>query len=141
MQGSWTSRAFRKPAITFAPIDEAYMDKEVVVLLNSMNTFGDKVYSYVQLTIRNFQTICEKVASRQKFLPSEFGTVLAAGKGFPPEELQEEMRQTYNIQPVPSAGSAPVLPTAYPKVWGAEDDDNDDGETGIDGNEPSPSIE
>ena len=124
----WTMRSIRNPAITVATVDEEHLDKEVVVLLNSINVFGDKVYSYVKLTIRNFLAIGDKIARKEKFMPSEFGTVLAAGKGYPDEELQKEMQENYNMQPItPPAQRA--LPPIAPRAWGDEGSDDIDGGT------------
>ena len=96
MSGNWTTKAFSKNS-TPVELDDAVLDEKVVILLQGDNNFGDEIYSYVQLTIRNLQKMRDFLVSGEKFMPAEFGTVLAAGKGEPSQELRSEMAVTYGM--------------------------------------------
>lgn len=93
-------------------------DKEVVLFLQGKNNFGDAVYSYVKLTIRNVEHMMAKVRSKEDFFPSDFGTVIAAGRGEPSLELRSEMAITYNLVEVtPPKPAAKPLNFNQPPVW------------------------
>ncbi len=92
--------------LDFPELDEEALRKLVVVMVQGINIFGDRVYSYVQLTVAKFREMAEKIARRENFKPSDFGQVITAGRGEPPEELVEEMREKYNLVDVPNAQEA-----------------------------------
>ncbi len=92
-------------------------DKEVVLFMQGNNSFGDKVYSYVKLSLRNVEKMMAKVKSKEDFFPSDFGTVLFAGTGEPTPELRSEMAVTYNLVDVKPPLPAKSLNFAQPSVW------------------------
>lgn len=96
MSTNWTTKAFSKNS-TPIEIDESILDEQVVILLQGDNNFGDQIFSYLQLTIRNLQKLRGFLVSGEKFMPADFGTVLAAGKGEPSQELRSEMAVTYGM--------------------------------------------
>lgn len=102
MSGQWTTKAFSKNS-TPVELDDSILEEKVVILLQGDNNFGDEIYSYVQLTIRALQKMREFLISGEKFMPAEFGTVLAAGKGQPSQELRSEMAVTYGMIDKPGA--------------------------------------
>lgn len=113
MSGNWTTKALGKNA------DPERFDNEiVVVLVEGGNAFGDRVYAYVEMTIRSMKDMHGRIERREKFLPSEFGQVLAAGKGTPPEELQEEMRSKYHMIHMPPVRPKPRPSMFQPRAWG-----------------------
>ena len=137
----WTSRAFNKqaPAVT---IDEALLDEQIVILLNGKNIFNDVIYSYVQLSLRSLQKLKPLLDKNENFNPSDFGTVVAAGRDAPTEEVQQEMAETYGTYyNAPTPAKVP-LPSIQPKVWDDEEEETESEETGTlaQGNDPSPSI-
>lgn len=121
MSGSWAIPSLGKRNVPFQ-FKEELLDEEVVLLMRGANVFNDKVFVYIQLTLRNLQRMKRAMDGREKFLPSDFGTVLAAGKGDPSEELRAEMAEAYNIADLPQAAAAPMPPPAHalaqPHVWG-----------------------
>ena len=100
MSDYWQTRAFSDNS-TPVELSEEVLDQEGVIFLTGKNTFGDTVYSYLKITIRNLQKLKEALAKGEHFMPSDFGTVLAAGKGEPSQELRSEMAVTYKLIDVP----------------------------------------
>ena len=103
MTGNWTTKAFSQNS-TPVELDDTVLDEKVVILLQGDNSFGDEVYSYLQLTIRQLQKMRQHLVDGSRFMPSDFGTVLAAGKGEPSPELRSEMAVTYGMVDKPGAG-------------------------------------
>lgn len=115
MSGQWKTKAFSKNS-TPVSLDDSILDEKVVILLQGDNSFGDEIYSYLQLTIRNLQKMREFLVSGEKFMPAEFGAVLAAGKGEPSQELRSEMAVTYGMIDKPGAEvrTSPKKPDKMP---------------------------
>jgi hypothetical protein len=105
MVDSWANKNAGKKVtsdmLPDAPLDADLLEKEVVILVQAKNFFGDNVFSYVQLTFSNLNQMMKKMVTNESFLPSDYGTVLAAGRGDPSDELKEEMRTTYNLVDIP----------------------------------------
>ena len=87
-------------------ITEQLLEEKVVILMQGKNVYGDPIYAYVQLSLRNLYHMKQSVQKGENFMPSDFGTVLAAGTGEPSAELRSEMAVTYNMYDVPK----PVAP-------------------------------
>lgn len=119
MNTTWKTSAF---SINSTPVevDEAVLNERVVILLQGKNVYGDQIFTYLQLTLRSLQQLRDKMRKKEDFMPAEYGTVLAAGKGEPTQELRSEMAVTHNMIDVPRAKGAPP-PPAYavpqPKLW------------------------
>ena len=114
----WVTRAYSKNS-TPVVVDEALLDEEVVILLQGNNAFGDPIYSYIKMTLRNLMKLKTTMRGTKNFLPSDFGSVLYAGKGEPTPELRSEMAVTYGLIEVPKP-IPPKINTAQPSMW--EDD-------------------
>lgn len=100
-----------------------FKDEYAAVLLQGKNLFGDLIYSYVEVTLPNIKRLYAALHSGQDFNPSDFGTIVASGKGEPSAEIRAEMAATYkNLQPIDSASfvtekpAAPAIPTEK-KAW------------------------
>jgi len=126
----WITKALGNTnfSTTERPIDESLLEEEAVILLQGNNMFGDRVYSFVKFTLRNFRALRDAMAEGKDFKPSDYGVVLAAGRGEPTQELRDEMRVTYKMVDVPKnegteGGEAPNDPVGLstPKYF----DDND----------------
>lgn len=92
-------------------INDDKLDEEAVILLQGMNLFGDAIFSYLKLTMRNFAKLSLAMANGENFTPSDFGEVVAAGRGQPSRELQDEMRVKHNLVSIPKMkprGEEPV---------------------------------
>lgn len=115
MSTQWTSNPLpeSKPAGSVADlVKEGY----VVLLLYGKNSFGDKIYSYLKVTLENLKLLKEAAAKNGSFTPSDFGQVVAAGVGEPSDEVRAEIRTTYHYMEMNrNAAAKPVAPqTAVP---------------------------
>ena len=80
------------------------------------NQQGASIYCYVALSMRSFFYLACAIRDGKGFSVTDFGEVLAAGLGEPPDDLREEMARTHNLEEVPEPlqlGSG--LPTVDPK--------------------------
>ncbi len=112
----WTPQAFSKNS-TPVEWDEELLDEDVVIYLTGKNVFGDKIFSYLKLTLRNLQKLKEALQGKEHFLPSDFGEVLTAGRGDPTPEVRAEMAITYNMVEVPRPVVRPALNFSKPAFW------------------------
>lgn len=100
---------------------ELFKDEYAVILLQGKNTFGDFIYSYVQVALPDIKRLHAALANGEDFTPSDFGTIVAAGKGEPPEAVRNEIAATYKtLEPIIPAtfqpASAQPIPTEK-KAW------------------------
>lgn len=97
---------------------EKFASEYVVLLMYGKNSFGDKIYSYLKIMLPDLQRLKAAVQAGKGFNPSDFGTVIAAGKGEPTDEVRREVASTYQVidgnkqAPAPSA----PIPTEK-KAW------------------------
>lgn len=125
MSNKWSSRALSK---RFHPdqLDEASLNEKGVILMQGRNVFGDQVYSYLELTVRKAIELKAHLDEGKEFNPSDFGTVVAAGKGQPSEELKAEMAATYHLIDAPTVKkpAPPKAPAAAAtSFWGEEENE------------------
>lgn len=118
MNTNWKTGAYSKNS-TPVSVDEKLLEEVVVILLQGKNVYGDPIYTYLRLPLKNLIAMREKMIKKQEFMPAEYGEVLAAGKGEPSAELRSEMAVTYNMidvpKPQPAATQAFAVP--QPKLW------------------------
>lgn len=113
--------------VTFSPerkTTESDLQDEVVILLQGKNFFGDEIYTYVKLDLNGFRALRDAMINGTDFIPSDFGTVVAAGRGDPSQELRDEMRVQYKMVDVPKPGSNATPPNtgfAQPKFFSDDD--------------------
>lgn len=117
MSTKWISNALdsgSKPS----GIDTAMKDQFVVLLLYGKNSFGDKIYSYLKITLPDLQNLKAAIQSGKGFNPSDFGTILAAGKGDPTAEVRAEISSLYQVldSQQPAKPVTPVIPETK-KKW------------------------
>ena len=74
-----------------------FEEKGAVVLLRGKNSFGDLIFSYVKIVLSNIERLQSSVQNHTAFTPSDFGEVIAAGRGEPSEELQAEIAAQYPV--------------------------------------------
>ena len=118
MSGKWVTKVTGKTP----PVDDlSHLKDEIVTLLiQGKNAFGDDIYSYIELPIANIERVRSALASGQRFMPSDYGTVVAAGRGQPSEEIKNEVgKNQYMIYFEPTTLPNLVSP---PKIWGNQDD-------------------
>ncbi len=87
-------------------IDDSLLEDETVVLIASTNMFGDPIYVYIKVSMRNFGKLRDTMISGQNFSPSDFGEVLAAGRDTPPQTVVDEMRVKYKMVDIPKPANA-----------------------------------
>lgn len=80
-------RAPRGQSSSTLPSDEA------LVFVQGENTSGDAVYAYIQLPVDRVEDLRERLVTGEQFVPSELGTVIAAGRGQPTEEVKAEIAE------------------------------------------------
>lgn len=91
--------------------DELFKNEFAVILLQGKNSLGELIYSYVRVTLPNIKKLYSALNSGEDFSPSDFGTIIAKGKGDPPDELRAEMATTDNtLQPIPPITFQPATP-------------------------------
>lgn len=93
MFGKWITK--RSSGGNTPPVDmDDLGDELAVILVQGKNAFGDDIYCYIKLPLKNIPPLQEALAKNQGFTPSRFGTVLAAGRGQPTQEVKDEIGQT-----------------------------------------------
>lgn len=100
MTAKWSSNSFAGNPGAAGGVSSAipgFEDKEVVLLLFGKNSFGDKIYSYLKITLSALQNLKAAVQAGNGFNPSDFGTVVAAGKGEPTDAVRAEVAATYQV--------------------------------------------
>lgn len=83
-----------------------FKDEFAVILLQGKNSFGDMIYSYVKVGLPNIKLLYAAMNSGEDFSPSDFGEIIAAGKGMPTEEIRAEMANSYSML-------QPITPTSF----------------------------
>lgn len=66
-----------------------------VILLRGKNVFGDMIYCYLKVTFGDLNRLQEALDSPNTFNISDYGTVIAAGRGEPTDEVQAEVALAY----------------------------------------------
>ncbi len=118
-KNNWEADGFEK-GISPDVVSEKLLDVNMVLLMQGSNLFGDSVYSYLQLTGRKLKEMLTEMRAGKNFKPSDFGTVLRAGRGQPSQEVRDEMAATYNMIDVPMPAPAPQPAFVQPKFFGEE---------------------
>jgi hypothetical protein len=117
MTTKWTTQNVPPDANGSAPAAKPLGEQFVVLLLYGKNSFGDKIYSYLKITLNDLQNLKNAIRSGQPFSPSDFGTVIAAGRDEPPENIRREIASTYQVvNTAAPAAPAASIPTEK-KAW------------------------
>lgn len=122
MSTKWSSQVLGKSGVDFGSL---LKDEFAVILLQGKNTFGDMIYCYVKVILPNLEKLQNTLRTGGTFNPSDFGEVIAAGKGKPPESVRNEIARAYPMLETPrmmqqaandSAASSGAAPDAK-KSW------------------------
>ncbi len=98
----WTTEAMGDAGNTDElKISDELLAQEAVVLSQGQNMFGDSIYSYIKFPMRNFRKLRDAMQAGENFKPSDYGEVIAAGRGEPSQELKDEMRVQYGLVDTP----------------------------------------
>lgn len=120
MKNNWSAQGFGKH-VSPDLIEDKYLQTEVVIFLQGTNMFGNQVFLYLKLFGSALKEMFAKMHNGENFKPSDYGTVIAAGTGTPPESLRNEMKAEYNMVDVPIAQQPVKLHSLQPKFF---DDEN-----------------
>lgn len=109
MTGKWTATSFSSNSTPVA-IDETLMKDEVVILLQGQNNLQSDIFCYLKLTLTHLIELKRAMLEGRAFMPSDYGTVLAAGQGEPSQELRSEMAVTHRMvdRPAPKSTQQPT---------------------------------
>jgi tetratricopeptide (TPR) repeat protein len=75
------------------PLTDEQIETEVVILLQGNNLYGDQIYSYLKVNGMNLTDMFVEMRLGHNFRPTDFGTVLAAGRGKPTQEFHDEIKR------------------------------------------------
>jgi hypothetical protein len=92
-----------------APTPEENIDynKYVVLLLYGKNSFNDQIYSYLKISLGGIEKLKAAVLVGNPFTPSDFGTIIAAGRGEPSDEVRAEISSQYYVLTAQTEDAAP----------------------------------
>lgn len=118
MATKWSSTTLGKTDSS-KDLEELFKDEYAVILLQGRNVFGDMIYSYVKVGLSNIKPLYTALQSGQNFNPSDFGMVVAAGKGEPAEDVKAEIAMTYQmLEPIKTVSFPAVAQAAAEKkAW------------------------
>ncbi len=101
-------------------LSNVFKEEYAVILLQGHNSFGDMIYSYVEVTLPNIKRLYAALNSGDDFTPSDFGTIVHAGKGTPSEAVRNEMAAKHNmLQDIPPSvfQAGTVTSPMQKKAW------------------------
>lgn len=114
MTSQWNSKAFGK---NVDKLQSGLLDETGVILMQGKNPFGDRIYAYLKLSVKDFMRMQEAVKKGEPFNPSDFGSVVAAGKGDPTDEVKAEIASMYRILDSGGGSTAAAAPPPTEKAW------------------------
>ena len=119
MTTKWTSNPLSNGSSTAGMLADKLASEYVVLLMYGKNSFGDKIYSYLKIMLPDLQRLKSAVQAGKGFNPSDYGTVIAAGKGEPTDEVKREVASTYPMldaaRPAPAPAAEPI--SSAKKAW------------------------
>ena len=118
-KNNWSASGFGK-YVSPELVSDEFLDTYIVILLQGNNIFGDTVYTYLEISGANLRKVFGHMQKGENFKPADFGTVLAAGRGEPSEEVREEMKTEYNMMDIPKPKPNVKIPTFQPKYYEEE---------------------
>lgn len=93
--------------------------EQVVVLVYGDNVFGDQVFAYVKMNIQNAKILKADIESGKQIDVNQYsGEIVAAGRGTPHRDLEEEIIKEYRMLPV----SQPEVNNSQPKLWNNDEE-------------------
>lgn len=115
MATKWSTEILGKGNPEFAAL---LKNETTVILLRGKNVFGDFIFCYLKISYGDMEKLQEAIETNQTFNISDFGSVLAAGKGEPSNEVKAELAKSYPILETPKPiSSKPAEEPAEKKAW------------------------
>ncbi len=115
MTTKWTSNAIH--GNESSPVPQGEIERFVVLLLYGKNSFGDKIYSFLKIKLPDLPTLKSAILSGGGFNPSDFGTVVAAGRGEPTSEVRAEVSSMFEILDTQAIAKQKVEIPEEKKSW------------------------
>lgn len=98
----WSAETERRPErIGGLELDADLLDEKGVILLQGRNTAGDRIYTYLELTLRDLIRLRDVMRAQQDFEPADYGTIVAAGRGDVPMFVRMRLEVVHNMTDVP----------------------------------------
>lgn len=94
MSSQWNTKAIGK---SLDLMQSGVLEEEVVILLLGKNNFGDRIYSFLKLKVKDLMRMQSAMQAGEQFNPSDFGSIVAAGKGEPTDEIKAEIASSYKF--------------------------------------------
>lgn len=116
MTTQWSTRGLDS-AQPGTGIDKSILEESVVILMQGKNTFGDRIYSYLKVTLNDLKRMQFNASEGNPFNPSDYGTVIAAGQGEPTAEIKQEIESNYKVLSAGRQQAAPPAPPPEAKGW------------------------
>lgn len=120
-KNNWSASGFGK-YVSPELVSDEFLDTVIVILLQGNNIFGDTVYCYLEITGASLKKVFACMQKGENFKPADFGTVLAAGRGEPSDDVRDEMRREYNMMDVPKPKPNIKIPSFQPKYFEDEEE-------------------
>jgi hypothetical protein len=115
MSTKWNSQVLSKNGA--ANFGDLLKDEYSIILLQGKNVFGDLIYCYLKVAYPDVERLQLALQSNPSFTASDYGTVIAAGKGTPPDSVKSEIAATYRMFEEPRAMRPPPPLGAEKKAW------------------------
>src|SRR5262249_9719252 len=74
-----------------AIFDKITGDQYTIQLLRGKNPSGDQIYAYVKMNMAQYNRFIEVMKQNKHFNVVDYGTVLAAGRGDPPDLVKRDL--------------------------------------------------
>ncbi len=94
MSTQWNTKSIGK---NLDLMQNGLLEEEIVILLNGKNSFGNRIYSFLKLKLKDAMRIHTAIQEGEQFNPSDYGTVVAAGTGDPPDDVRMEIASQYKF--------------------------------------------
>ena len=96
------------------PFPDELLDERVVIAMAGQDASGEPVFAFVEITVRKMKEMREKQRNEESFDPSDFGKVVASGKGEPSDEVKAKLAAEYKL--LSSSPDKAAKPANSPEV-------------------------
>jgi hypothetical protein len=88
MSTKWSAEVLNSGGVDF---DDLFKDQFAILLMRGKNVFGDFIYCYLKANIKQLKELNQMLKADKEFVITDYGTVVAAGKGDPPDDIKAEI--------------------------------------------------
>lgn len=79
--------------------DEVLREREITILIRGKNIHDEEIYCYLKTPLKHYPIIKQMLENQERFDIRDFGEVVEAGEGEPPEEVRERMKRDFDMVP------------------------------------------